>query len=260
MSISDADSALEYDAGVIEHIDTGPVVPLYGGIGELERGVVTDDDASDCIILYCSVAHGKGCAAPAENPISGSVLDGEPGESHSGGAVNDHHPIKLGITLAVCSARVVAPTVENGAASSVERDPSRRNGHPFPANAGDENGGSRASPLQGLLNCLAGVAIHPNRRSRTKQGGDVQHVSLEEAAVVSREPAAELVALDDALSTLAETDARKSQVVELKYFGGLSVEEAAEVLKVSPGTVMRDWSLAKAWLYRALKREAVDET
>lgn len=97
-------------------------------------------------------------------------------------------------------------------------------------------------------------------RSRMKQGGDVQHVSLEEAAVVTREPAAELVALDDALTALAETDARKSQVVELKYFGGLSIEEAAEVLNVSPGTVMRDWTMAKAWLYRALKREAVDET
>jgi RNA polymerase sigma factor (TIGR02999 family) len=97
-------------------------------------------------------------------------------------------------------------------------------------------------------------------RSRMKQGGDVQHVSLEEAALVTREPAAELVALDDALTALAETDARKSRVVELKYFGGLSIEEAAEVLNVSPGTVMRDWSIAKAWLYRALKREAVDET
>ena len=97
-------------------------------------------------------------------------------------------------------------------------------------------------------------------RNRMKQGGDVHHVSLEEAAVVSLEPAAELVALDDALTALAETDARKSQVVELKYFGGLSIEEVAEVLKVSPGTVMRDWSMAKAWLYRALKRQAVDET
>jgi RNA polymerase sigma-70 factor (ECF subfamily) len=97
-------------------------------------------------------------------------------------------------------------------------------------------------------------------RNRMKQGGDVHHVSLEEAAVISLEPAAELVALDDALTALAETDARKSQVVELKYFGGLSIEEAAEVLKVSPGTVMRDWSMAKAWLYRALKRQAVDET
>jgi RNA polymerase sigma-70 factor, ECF subfamily len=97
-------------------------------------------------------------------------------------------------------------------------------------------------------------------RNRMKQGGDVHRVSLEEAAVVSLEPTAELVALDDALTALAETDARKSQVVELKYFGGLSIEEVAEVLKVSPGTVMRDWSLAKAWLYRALKRQAVDET
>lgn len=97
-------------------------------------------------------------------------------------------------------------------------------------------------------------------RHRMKQGGDVQRVSLEEAAVVSQEPAAELVALDDALSALAAVDARKSRVVELRYFGGLSVEEAAEVLKVSPVTVMRDWSMAKAWLYRALRREAGDET
>jgi RNA polymerase sigma factor (sigma-70 family) len=77
--------------------------------------------------------------------------------------------------------------------------------------------------------------------------------------LVSPEPAAELVALDDALSALESVDARKSQVVELRYFGGLSVEEAAEVLKVSTVTVMRDWSMAKAWLYRALNREAGDE-
>jgi RNA polymerase sigma factor (TIGR02999 family) len=99
-------------------------------------------------------------------------------------------------------------------------------------------------------------------RHCVKQGGDVQHVSFDEAAVVSLEPTAELIALDDALRALESIDARKSQVVELRYFGGLSVEEAAEVLKVSPVTVMRDWSMAKAWLYRALNqlnKEAVDE-
>ena len=97
-------------------------------------------------------------------------------------------------------------------------------------------------------------------RHRMKQGGDVEHISLDEAAVVSPEPAAELVALDDALRALAETDERKSRVVELKYFGGLSIDEMAEVLNVSPGTVMRDWSLAKAWLYRALKGERPHES
>jgi RNA polymerase sigma factor (TIGR02999 family) len=96
-------------------------------------------------------------------------------------------------------------------------------------------------------------------RNRMKQGGDAQHISLNQAAIVSPEPAAELIALDDALNALAEIDERKSRVVELKYFGGLSVEEMAEVLKVSPGTVLRDWSIAKAWLYRALKGETADD-
>ena len=77
---------------------------------------------------------------------------------------------------------------------------------------------------------------------------------LEEDALVSPEPSADLLALDDALNTLAVIDLRKSQVVELRFFGGLSIEEAAEVLKVSPETVKRDWRLAKAWLRRELKR------
>lgn len=80
-------------------------------------------------------------------------------------------------------------------------------------------------------------------------------MSFEETAVVLQEPAAELIALDDALNALESVDKRKSQVVELRYFGGLSVEETAEVLKVSAVTVMRDWSMAKAWLYRALNPE-----
>jgi RNA polymerase sigma factor (TIGR02999 family) len=97
-------------------------------------------------------------------------------------------------------------------------------------------------------------------RNSLKKGGDGWHVSFEEAAAVSAEPAADLIALDDALSALESVDKRKSQVVELRYFGGLTVEEVAAVLKVSPVTVMRDWSLAKAWLYRELNGETGDGT
>ena len=89
------------------------------------------------------------------------------------------------------------------------------------------------------------------RRSR-KRGGDVRQVFLDEEMIVSEERAANVVALDDALKSLAEIDPRKSQIVELRFFGGLSIEETAEVLAVSPGTVMRDWTLAKAWLRREI--------
>jgi RNA polymerase sigma factor (TIGR02999 family) len=85
-----------------------------------------------------------------------------------------------------------------------------------------------------------------------KRGGGAQKVSLDEALIVSSEPGADLVALDDALAALAAFDARKAQVVEMRFFGGLSVEETAEALKVSVDTVMRDWKLAKAWLLREL--------
>jgi RNA polymerase sigma-70 factor, ECF subfamily len=85
-----------------------------------------------------------------------------------------------------------------------------------------------------------------------KHGGGAQKFSLDEALTVSQERAAEMVALDDVLEELAKIDRRKSQVVELRFFGGLSVEETAEVLKVSAITVMRDWSMAKAWLHREL--------
>lgn len=88
-----------------------------------------------------------------------------------------------------------------------------------------------------------------------KRGGDAPKVSLDEALTVSAERAAEVVALDDALKELAAIDPRKSQVVELRFFGGLSVEETAEVLKVSAVTVMRDWSMAKAWLHRELSKQ-----
>jgi RNA polymerase sigma factor (TIGR02999 family) len=85
-----------------------------------------------------------------------------------------------------------------------------------------------------------------------KRGGGAEKVSLDEALVVSAQPNPDLVALDEALSALSEVDPRKGQVVEMRYFGGLSVEETAEALLVSTGTVMRDWRLAKVWLLREL--------
>jgi len=96
------------------------------------------------------------------------------------------------------------------------------------------------------------ILVERARRHNLKRGGGVQHVSLEEAAVVGGRRSADLVALDDAMNSLARIDPRKVQVVEMRFFGGLSVEETAEVLKVSTVTVMRDWSTAKAWLYREL--------
>jgi RNA polymerase sigma factor (TIGR02999 family) len=89
-----------------------------------------------------------------------------------------------------------------------------------------------------------------------KRGGGAQKVSLDEALIVTREPGQDLVALDDALDALAAFDARKAQVVEMRFFGGLSVEETAEALNVSVDTVMRDWKLAKAWRLRELKQSS----
>ncbi len=100
------------------------------------------------------------------------------------------------------------------------------------------------------------ILVDHARRHNLKRGGGVQHVSLEETAMVGGDRTADLVALDDAMNALARIDLRKVQVVEMRFFGGLSVEEKAEVLKVSPVTVMRDWSTAKAWLYRELTGEA----
>jgi len=102
------------------------------------------------------------------------------------------------------------------------------------------------------------ILVDHARRHNLKRGGGMQHVSLEEAAAVGGGRAMDLSALDDALNTLARLDPRKVQVVEMRFFGGLSVEETAEVLKVSPVTVMRDWSTAKAWLYRELTGRTTD--
>ena len=90
------------------------------------------------------------------------------------------------------------------------------------------------------------------RRSR-KRGGYVVKVTLTEALAVSDSRSADLVALDDALNTLSAVDPRKAKMVELRFFGGLSVKETAEVLHVAPNTVLRDWKLAKAWLWREIK-------
>jgi len=96
------------------------------------------------------------------------------------------------------------------------------------------------------------ILVDHARRHNAKRGKGIEHVALEQTAVVGKERAEDVVKLDDALRTLAEIDARKAQVVELRFFGGLSVEEIAEVLHVSAVTVMRDWSTARAWLYREM--------
>jgi RNA polymerase sigma-70 factor (ECF subfamily) len=101
---------------------------------------------------------------------------------------------------------------------------------------------------------------HARRRQYIKHGGEVQRVSIDaatkEAALMSQPRAAELLALDEALTELAKLDPRKSRVVELRYFGGLSLEETADVLEVSAMTVRRDWRAAKAWLYKAVNSES----
>ncbi len=91
-------------------------------------------------------------------------------------------------------------------------------------------------------------------RKYQKRGGGALKVSFDQALTVAVEPDQDLVALDDALSALAQVDRRKSQVVEMRFFGGLSVEETATALHVSADTVMRDWRLAKVWLLRELKK------
>jgi RNA polymerase sigma factor (TIGR02999 family) len=96
------------------------------------------------------------------------------------------------------------------------------------------------------------ILVDHARRQNMKRGADVPHVSLEDVAVVGGDRTGDLVALDDALNALARLDARKAQIIEMRFFSGLSVEETAEVLKVSSATVRRDWSIAKLWLYREL--------
>jgi len=101
------------------------------------------------------------------------------------------------------------------------------------------------------------ILVHIARsRNGQKREGKIRHVSLDESAVFAPRPDADLVELDDALKALAEIDARKAKVVELRFFGGMTLEEAAEVLKVSADTVWHDWDLAKTWLYRKMSHKA----
>ena len=93
---------------------------------------------------------------------------------------------------------------------------------------------------------------HARRHAYAKRGGGAQQVSLEEAATVAPDLGLELIRLDEALNTLAEMDPRRSQVVEMRYFGGLNNEEIAGVLNISENTVTRDWNMARAWLYQQL--------
>jgi RNA polymerase sigma-70 factor, ECF subfamily len=99
------------------------------------------------------------------------------------------------------------------------------------------------------------ILVDHARRRNHKRGAGVEHIELEETAVIAPGRAGDLVALDEALQALAHIDPRKARVVELRFFGGLSVDETAEVIKVSAITVMRDWSTARAWLHREMSCE-----
>jgi RNA polymerase sigma-70 factor, ECF subfamily len=104
------------------------------------------------------------------------------------------------------------------------------------------------------------ILVEHARKKNLKRGAGLQHISLDEAALVGAGRPIDLVALDDAMNALACVDPRKVRVVEMRFFAGLTVEETAEVLKISAVTVMRDWNTAKAWLYRELKGSAKDGT
>lgn len=95
---------------------------------------------------------------------------------------------------------------------------------------------------------------HARSHASAKRGGGARKLELDEAMVVSQQKASEVIALDDALKQLALLDPQQSRIVELRFFGGLTVEEAAEVLKISPATIKREWSTAKAWLYHELAK------
>jgi len=102
------------------------------------------------------------------------------------------------------------------------------------------------------------ILVDYARRRNVKRGAGFESISLDDAAMIGVE--ADFVGVDEALNALSELDPRKGRVVELRFFGGLSVEETAEALQLSPVTVMRDWSTAKAWLYRELSRRGTDDS
>ncbi len=101
---------------------------------------------------------------------------------------------------------------------------------------------------------------HARAHARDTRGGGAVQVSLEEAAAFAGQPAEHFLALDEALRFLENVDPQKSRIVELRYFGGLSIEETAEVMNISPRTVRREWQRSKAWLYRLITEGTTDET
>jgi len=114
---------------------------------------------------------------------------------------------------------------------------------------------NRAHFLAVAANTMRRILVDfARKRHRHKRGGDVTLIALDDAMDIDQTRSADLVAVDDALTALAAVDQRMSQVVELRFFGGLTVEETAAALNISPETVMRDWRTAKAWLHRELSR------
>lgn len=101
---------------------------------------------------------------------------------------------------------------------------------------------------------------HARAHTREKRGGGAVQVSLDQAVVIANEQAEQLLALEEALRSLEDLDAQKAKIVELRYFGGLNIEETAEVLDVSPRTVRREWQRSKAWLYRMISEGTANET
>lgn len=95
---------------------------------------------------------------------------------------------------------------------------------------------------------------HARTRGYAKRGGAVHNISFDETAIASSERAAQLIALDEALDNLAKIDPRQSRIVEMRFFGGLSIEETAEALSLSPATIKREWNAAKAWLYKEIRK------
>jgi RNA polymerase sigma-70 factor (ECF subfamily) len=117
----------------------------------------------------------------------------------------------------------------------------------------------RAHFIAAAAQAMRRILVDHARRRNAKRGAGVEHVSLDAEAVLAVDRSDDFAALDDALNALAARAPRKAKVVELRFFGGLSVEETAEVLRVSPVTVMREWKSAKAWLYRELTGAVANE-
>jgi len=119
--------------------------------------------------------------------------------------------------------------------------------------AGSKSSGFTTRPWSRCAQIIRHILVdHARSRQYAKRGGGVVQIPIDEALLGARAPGVEVLALDEALTALSNVDPRKGRVVELRYFGGLSVEETAETLQISPETAKRDWKMAKAWLLREL--------